>query len=126
MTSTDNVVTVEMFNAGIENLKIEIQRSNEALRKELNTEIRVLSTRMDGMNDRISDIQNYVSWSFALTAVFVAIIGIIVSVVVAFAPSIWAAKRKPRKSTLGRSEIREIVSQQITEALNSYFGGKAQ
>ena len=126
MTSTDNVVTVEMFNAGIEDLKIEIQRSNEALRKELNTEIRVLSTRMDGMNDRISDIQNYVSWSFALTAVFVAIIGIIVSVVVAFAPSIWAARKRPRKTSLGRDEVREIVSQQMQEALNSYFGGKAQ
>ena len=125
MTSTDNIVTVEMFNGRMDKIEARfdaLEKSNAGLQ----TAVQVLSTRMDGMNDRISDIQNYVSWSFALTAVFVAIIGIIVSVVVAFAPSIWAARKRPRKSTLGRSEIREIVSQQITEALNSYFGGKAQ
>ena len=125
MTSTDNVVTIEMFNGRMDKIEARfdaLEKSNAGLQ----TAVQVLSTRMDGMNDRISDIQNYVSWSFALTAVFVAIIGIIVSVVVAFAPSIWAARTRPRKTSLGRDEVREIVSQEITEALNNYFGGKVQ
>ena len=35
MTSTDNVVTVEMFNAGIEGLKSEIRRGKDELRTEI-------------------------------------------------------------------------------------------
>ena len=99
---------------------------NEQNFSEVRNEIRVLNTRMDGLDARLTDLQSSISWGFTVIAVLVAIFTIIISVLVAFAPTIWAIRKKPRKSTVQRNDVRNIVSQQITEALNNYFGGKVQ
>ena len=99
---------------------------NEQKFSEVRNEIRVLNTRMDGLDARLTDLQSSISWGFTVIAVLVAIFTIIISVLIAFAPTIWAIRKKPRKSTVQRNDVRNIVSQEIMEALNSYFGGKAQ
>lgn len=104
------------------NSKIEsYQASNERQFSEIRGEIKVLSTRMDGFEARMNDLQNSISWSFTLSAAFIAVIGIIVSVFIAFAPSIWSFIRRKRQPELSRNDVKSIVAQQVSEALKNYF-----
>lgn len=83
----------------------------------------VLSTRMDNLDTRISDLQNTMSWGFTLIAVFIAVVGIITSVFVAFAPSIWSYVRRKRQPELSRNDVKSIVAEQVKEAIAGYFSG---
>ena len=104
------------------NSKIEgYQAQNERQFSELRGEIRVLSTRMDGLDNRMADLQNLISWSFTLSAAFIAVIGIIISVFIAFAPSIWSFVRRKRQPDLSREDVKSLVAEQVSEALKHYF-----
>ena len=141
MTSNDNSVFIreDVFNARMDAFMAEIRLENEKLRNELNSkienyqaqnerqfselrgEIRVLSTRMDGLDNRMADLQNSISWSFTLSAAFIAVIGIIISVFIAFAPSIWSFVRRKRQPDLSREDVKSLVAEQVSEALKHYF-----
>ena len=141
MTSNDNSVFIreDVFNARMDAFMAEIRLENEKLRNELNSkienyqaqnerqfselrgEIRVLSTRMDGLDNRMADLQNLISWSFTLSAAFIAVIGIIISVFIAFAPSIWSFVRRKRQPDLSREDVKSLVAEQVSEALKHYF-----
>ena len=97
------------------------QAQNERQFSELRGEIRVLSTRMDGLDNRMADLQNLISWSFTLSAAFIAVIGIIISVFIAFAPSIWSFVRRKRQPDLSREDVKSLVAEQVSEALKHYF-----
>ena len=141
MTSNDNSLFIreDVFNARMDAFMAEIRLENEKLRNELNSkienyqaqnerqfselrgEIRVLSTRMDGLDNRMADLQNSISWSFTLSAAFIAVIGIIISVFIAFAPSIWSFVRRKRQPDLSREDVKSLVAEQVSEALKHYF-----
>ena len=70
---------------------------NEQKFSEVRNEIRVLNTRMDGLDARLTDLQSSISWGFTVIAVLVAIFTIIISVLIAFAPTIWAIRKKPQR-----------------------------
>ena len=97
------------------------QAQNERHFSELRSEIKVLSTRMDGLDARMADLQNSISWSFTLAAAFIAVIGIIISVFIAFAPSIWSFVKRKRQPELSRSDVKSLVAEQISETLKQYF-----
>ena len=105
------------LNSKIENY----QAQNERHFSELRGEIKVLSTRMDGLDARMADLQNSISWSFTLAAAFIAVIGIIISVFIAFAPSIWSFVKRKRQPELSRSDVKSLVAEQISETLKQYF-----
>ena len=104
------------------NSKIEsYQAQNERQFSEIRGEIRVLSTRMDNLDTRMSDLQNSISWSFTLVTVFVAAVGIIISLFIAFAPSIWSFIKRKRQPNLSSDDVKFLVAQQVSEALKNYF-----
>lgn len=144
MTSNDNAVYIreDVFNARMDAFMATIRLENEKLRNELNSkidgyqaqnekqfseirsEIKVLSTRMDGLEYRMNDLQNSISWSFTLSAVFIAIIGIIISVFIAFAPSIWSFVKRTRRPETSRNDVKSLVAEQVSEALKNYFAAR--
>ncbi|MBR1437897.1 MAG: hypothetical protein IJ587_05105 [Synergistaceae bacterium] len=97
------------------------QAQNERQFSELRGEIKILSTRMDGLDARMADLQNSISWSFTLAAAFIAVIGIIISVFIAFAPSIWSFVKRKRQPELSRSDVKSLVAEQVSETLKQYF-----
>ena len=108
-----------------------VQANNEKQFSELHSaisetrsEIKVLSTRMNGLEYRMSDLQNSISWSFTLSAVFIAIIGIIISVFIAFAPSIWSFVKRTRRPETSRNDVKSLVAEQVSEALKNYFAAR--
>ena len=104
------------------NSKIEgYQAQNERQFSEIRGEIRILSTRMDNLDTRMSDLQNSISWSFTLATVFVAAVGIIISLFIAFAPSIWSFIKRKRQPDLSSDNVKSLVAQQVSEALKNYF-----
>ena len=107
------------------NAKIDgYQAQNEKQFSEIRSEIKVLSTRMDGLEYRMNDLQNSISWSFTLSAVFIAIIGIIISVFIAFAPSIWSFVKRTRRPETSRNDVKSLVAEQVSEALKNYFAAR--
>lgn len=144
MTSQDNqqYLTVDIFNAKMDAMMATIRLENEKLRNELrneiqtvksdlhseiqsvknelHSEIRVNSTRIDGMNERITDLQSSVSLYFVVTTIFVALLGIVISTLIAFAPRIWAFLEN-RKSTkaVTPEQVQEIVDRAIAKAFSS-------
>ena len=144
MTSNDNAVYIreDVFNARMDAFMATIRLENEKLRNELNSkidgyqaqnekqfseirsEIKVLSTRMDGLEYRMNDLQNSISWSFTLSAVFIAIIGIIISVFIAVAPSIWSFVKRTRRPETSRNDVKSLVAEQVSEALKNYFAAR--
>ena len=104
------------------NSKIEgYQAQNERQFSEIRGEIMVLSTRMDNLDTRMSDLQNSISWSFTLATIFVAVIGIITSLFIAFAPSVWSFIKRKRQPSLSTDDVKSLVAQQVSEALKNYF-----
>ena len=102
MTSTDNVVTVEMFNAGIEGLKSEIRRGKDELR----TEIR--------LNARDTEhLQTLIYWVFALMAIFVAFVGFLITL----APTILEFYKAKQQKFVTPEQVKEIVDNAIADAL---------
>ena len=144
MTSNDNAVYIreDVFNARMDAFMATIRLENEKLRNELNSkidgyqaqnekqfseirsEIKVLSTRMDGLEYRMSDLQNSISWSFTLAAAFIAVVGIIISVFIAFAPSIWSFVKRTRRPETSRNDVKSLVAEQVSEALKNYFAAR--
>ncbi len=71
--NNNNFITVEMFNAGIQEIKNEIKELKQEIRdtrSELMTEIRITQ------NDT-AHIQTSVYWGFAIIGVIIAFVGII-------------------------------------------------
>lgn len=99
------------------------QAQNEKQFSEVRAEIKVLSTRMDGLDSRMGDMQNTISWSFTLATVFIAVMGMVISVFIAFAPSIWRYVRRKPKPELSREDVRTMVADEVKQALESFFAG---
>lgn len=133
MTSNVNAVFIreDVFNAKMDAFMATIRLENEKLsskidsvQNNLNAKIEVLSTRMDGLEYRMTDLQNSISWSFTLAAVFVAVVGIVITVSIAFAPSIWNFITRQKRPELSRDEVKSLVAEQVRDALNNYFANK--
>ena len=121
----DNVQS--SLNAKIDSVQAHNEKQFSELHSaisETRSEIKVLSTRMNGLEYRMSDLQNSISWSFTLSAVFIAIIGIIISVFIAFAPSIWSFVKRTRRPETSRNDVKSLVAEQVSEALKNYFAAR--
>lgn len=117
------------LNAKIEGYQAQNEKQFSELRSEIagtRSEIKVLSTRMDSIEHRMSDLQNSISWSFTLAAAFVAVVGIIITVFIAFAPSIWSFVKRKRRPELSRNEVKSLVAEQFTEAMKNYFATRTE
>ncbi len=153
MTSNDKqYITIELFNSKMETYTARVELGNERLRNELNTkidnmdrkltdkitdfqtqgksqfaelhsDIQVLIARMDGLSERMGDLQNSVSWGFTLTAAIITITGVVISAAIAFAPSIWAFIERKRKPDIERKDIETIAAEQVQKSLTAYLSG---
>ena len=105
MTSNDvnnNFVTVEMFNAGIQEIKSEIRELRQEIkdtRQELMTEIRI------NQNDT-AHVQTSVYWGFA-------IMGIIIAFISVYLPRKEKSERSEDLSPRNIRDIRAIVREEI-------------
>ena len=84
----------------------------------LQSEIRVLDTRINGLDSRIDSVQTTVYWGFALMGLFVALLGFFIT----FAPSIWGMLRKRNRSTVSRKEVENIVNASFDRYLGQALG----
>ena len=132
MTSNDNNIYIreDVFNARMDSLMSQIRLDNEKLRNELNSkidsntaqlqaQISVISTRIDGLDNRMNDLQNSISWSFTIIAVFIAILGVLTGIIAAFAPSIWTFFKHHNQPALSNEEIRNIVTSEVNIAVRN-------
>ena len=113
------------LNNKIDNVKNDLHSEIQDVKSDLNTKFEVLTTRMDGLEARITDMQYSVSWQFNIVAILVAVIGVIIGASVSFAPSIWAFIKRIGKPALSRNDVEVIVSEQVSQALDKYFQHKA-
>ena len=77
MTSNDNYITIEMFNAGIQELKAEMNQRFDKLETEIKTEIRFTNARIDNLAERIEDLKFFVTIAFAIIAIFISIVALV-------------------------------------------------
>ena len=112
MTSND-VITVELFNSKMETIITQIQLGNECLRNELtgkidkvytelNTKIEITNARLTGVENRLDDLKTFMSIGFSIVAIIVALI--------AFAPSIADFFKWVRKPTLTEERVQELIN----------------
>ena len=67
MPSNENFITVEMFNAGIQELKNELTAEIQKNNTEIKTEIRVLQSDT-------AHLQTSIYWGFAIIAIVIALV----------------------------------------------------
>ena len=67
MPSNENFITVEMFNAGIQELKNELKAEMQKNNTEIKTEIRVLQSDT-------AHLQTSIYWGFAIIAIVIALV----------------------------------------------------
>ena len=104
MQSEDKIMNgLENLRVYIDGRFVQVEKQIESLR----TDIRVIDTRLIGIESRIEDMKFFVSLSFGVLAVVVAF--------VAFAPSIAKFFQSLRKPSL----TAEQVSRMIAEALST-------
>ena len=105
MTSNDNYVTVEMFNAGIARLESEIKDT----RKDLMTEIRVNQSETRAIHDKVN-------MGFTLTTIFLGIIGGLVLIVPAVKAlgEYFASKRK---NYVTLEEVQKLIGENNSQTL---------
>ena len=102
MTSTDNYVTVEMFNAGIQEIKTEMNQRFDIIQaeiKEMGQEIRLTQ------ND-VAHIQTSIYWGFAVMGIVIALVGLVVAIL-AIMPQLRRDKPE-RGEDLSSRNIRDI------------------
>ena len=130
MTSND-VITVELFNSKMETIITQIQFGNERLRNELNTKIdgvenrlntkidkvytelntkiEITNARLTGVENRLDDLKTFMSIGFSIVVIIVALI--------AFAPSIADFFKWVRKPTLTEERVQELIDNAVSRAL---------
>lgn len=136
MTSQDNqqFLTVDMFNTKMDTFMATLQLENEKLRSEINntrtelkgeiqvlrTEIKATNERIDATNIRVSDVQTSITVYFTIATVFIALIGIVTSTLIAFAPRIWAfLENRKQTKAVTLEQVQEIVDRAIAKAFSS-------
>ena len=109
------------LNSKIDSVQVSLNSKIEGYQALNERQFLILSTRMDNLDTRMSDLQNSISWSFTLATIFVAVIGIITSLFIAFAPSVWSFIKRKRQPSLSTDDVKSLVAQQVSEALKHYF-----
>ena len=106
MTSTDNYVTIETFNAGIQEIKTEMNQRFD----KLEAEIRVNTIRIDG-------VQNSINTGFTTIGIIIGLVGLIIAVVGVFRKE---AKSEPNEDLSSRNirDIRALIREEFS-MLNS-------
>ena len=96
MTSSDNYVTVEMFNSGIQGIKSELNQLNQRFDK-LETEIRYTNLRIEG-------VQSSINTGFTTVGIIIGLVGLVIAVLGVFKKE----KRTERSEDLSSRNIRDI------------------
>ena len=123
MISNDNVLTVEMFNAGMSEIKFEIQGIKSEIQiikgeiqgiksdiQELKNEVRVLDKNVAVNSSKIEMLQNYITWG-------IAFIAIVVALAVAFIPSFKRDKSEKQEKALTVEKVQSMIDEAIARAL---------
>ena len=120
MTSND-VITVELFNSKMETMMAQIQLGNERLRNELNarmdkleTRIEVLDARLTGIENRMDDLKTFMSIGFSIVAIIVALM--------ALAPAIANFVQRFLKPSITLEEVRELMHEEVGTAVSKALG----
>ena len=134
MVSND-VITIELFNAKMETIVTQIQLGNERLRNELTNKINgvhgELTTRMDklearievmdarltGIENRIDDLKSYMSSGFGIIAVVVALL--------ALAPAIANFIQNLRKPSVTLEDVRKLMRDEVPDVVNKVMSTKS-
>ena len=95
MTSSDNFVTVDLFNAGIREIKSEI--------REVRYENQLNGAKMDWM-------QTSIYWGFAIIAFVVTFVAI-------FVPSFKRGKSEKNEEALTTEKVQSMIDDAISRAL---------
>ena len=133
MTSKDNqqYLTVDMFNAKMDAFMATIRLENEKLRNELHSEIqsvkselhseiKAVETEVKVNSALIADMQTSITVYFTIATVFIALIGIMISTLIAFAPRIWAFfENRAKTKAITQEQVQEIVDKAIAKAFSS-------
>ena len=89
MTSSDNYITIEMFNSGIQEIKSEL--------KDIKTEIRYTNLRIEG-------VQSSINTGFTTVGIIIGLVGLVIAVLGVFKKE----KRTERSEELSSRNIRDI------------------
>ena len=106
MTSNDNYITIEMFNAGIQEIKTEIQQVNQRI-DNLQTEVRELGQEMRLTQNDVAHIQTSIYWGFAIMGIVIALVGLVVAIL-AIIPQFRRENSEAVYRDLSSRDIRDI------------------
>ena len=107
MTSNDNYVTIEVFNAGIQEIKSEMNQRFEKLENLINTEIRVNETAH-------SYPQSSINTGFTTIGIIIGLVGLIIAVFGVF--------KKEKKPELSERDLRAMMREEIRMASSVAVG----
>ena len=117
MTSSDNFITIELFNNGIHEIKSEMkQMKNEFhqeiqdTKKELLNEIRVNSIKIEG-------VHNSVNWGFAVATITITAVIAIIGLIATLAPTIKEFFTSKQKKFTTEEKVQSMIETAITNAL---------
>jgi len=113
MTSNDNVITIEMFNAGIQEIKSEFNQRFD----KIETEIRVNTIKIEA-------VQNSVNWSFAGATIVITAVIAIVGLVATLAPTIREYFASKQKNLIEERDLRAMMREEIRIAQSAAVAGK--
>ncbi len=116
MTSQDNsrYVTVEMFRAGIEEIKSEI--------RELRTEVRAIDRRAEINTVKIDELHYFMGIGFAIIAVVATLVGFVIALGPLFRE--MYKDKKQEKSESEKSEMLNTVQSMIDSAISQALSAK--
>ena len=117
MTSSDNFITIELFNNGIHEIKSEMKQMKNELhqeiqdtKKELLNEIRVNSIKIEG-------VHNSVNWGFAVATITITAVIAIVGLIATLAPTIKEFFTSKQKKFTTEEKVQSMIETAITNAL---------
>ena len=120
MTSGDNILTVEIFNEGIREIRQEVS--------ELKAEVSNIRYEQRLSSAKIDWLQTSVYWGFAVLGVVIAIAALVVGIV-GLKPILFNSSREKPKAKIThelRNAIREVVREELAKNLPTNLPGQGR
>ncbi len=125
MTSNDksDFITVEMFNNGIQEIKLELQNIKSEM-QEIKTEVGQIEKQQSINSVKIDLLQHTIYWSLAISGLFMALVGILVAIVALKPLKTENAERQENLSQRNIRDIRSLIREEIAMARSVASSGK--
>jgi len=120
MQSSDNFITIEMFNSGIQEIKSEMQEMKKEMKQEIKDTRNELLTEIRLNQNDVAHLQTSIYWGFAIIGVVIGIVGLVVAIL-AIMPQ-FRREKPVTQNAPSESKVQEMIDIAINRALRTVAG----